>query len=66
MTVVKKIVEGHELGKIMDLPLNMKNKRLEVVISVVEEKNVAYFDPKPFRGILNIPNIEKQIEKLSG
>jgi len=38
MTVVKKIVEGHELGKIMDLPLNMKNKRLEVVISVVEEK----------------------------
>lgn len=65
MEIVRKIIDSHKLIKIVDLPIEMKNVKVEITIRPIEvlSKN-DLFDPNEYRGILKIDNISQEIEKV--
>lgn len=38
MSYVREVVEGKELSKIIDLPVSMKNKKVEIIVINYKEK----------------------------
>jgi ribosomal protein S10 len=65
VAIVRKVVEGSQLAQIIELPAEMKNTKVELIIRpFIEKKEIETFDPKRFRGILNIKNVEEQIEQI--
>jgi len=65
VAIVRKVVEGSQLAQIIELPAEMKNTKVELIIRpFIEKKEIETFDPKRFRGILNIENVEEQIEQI--
>ena len=65
VAIVRKIVESNQLAQIIELPAEMKNTKVELIIRpLIEKKEIETFDPKRFRGILNIENVEEQIEQI--
>ena len=65
MPTVRKIVESNQLTKIIELPAEMKNTKVELIVRpLIEKKGIETFDPKMFRGLLNIDNIQEQIEQI--
>lgn len=64
MAVVRKIVESRELAKVLELPTEMKDIKVEITVRPVKDKEMGLFDPKPFRGVLNIDNVQEQIKEI--
>ena len=63
---IRKIVESSRLAKIVELPAEMKNTKVEITVrSINKKENEIYtFDPKKYRGLLNIENVHEQIEQI--
>ena len=61
MNYLRKIINSEDIETLFDLPEELRNKKLEVLISPIEEeKEVAVenededeFNPDDFRGVLN-------------
>lgn len=65
VAIVRKVVEGSQLAQIIELPAEMKNTKVELIVRpLIEKKGIETFDPKMFRGLLNIDNIQEQIEQI--
>ena len=65
MPTVRKIVESSQLEKIIELPAEMRNTKVELIIrSFNEKKEIETFEPKRFRGLLNVENVQEQIEQI--
>ena len=65
MPTVRKIVESSQLEKIIELPAEMRNTKVELIIrSFNEKKEIETFEPKMFRGLLNVENVQEQIEQI--
>ena len=67
MNYLRKIINSEDIETLFDLPEELRNKKLEVLIlPIEEEKDVAIkdeFNPDDFRGILN-KNEDKLKEEL--
>ena len=65
MPTVRKIVESSQLEKIIELPAEMRNTKVELIIrSFNEKKEIETSEPKRFRGLLNVENVQEQIEQI--
>lgn len=65
MAIVRKIIDSRKLAEIINLPLEMKDKKVEITVrSLKEEKENPVFDPSSYRGILKVENIEQEIKQI--
>ena len=67
MQVVRTIVESSRLEKIVEMPKEFKNKKVEVLILPVnEKKKKRKFNPEDFEGILDldIAKIDEEINNM--
>jgi hypothetical protein len=66
---VRKIINSDDIESIVKLPTELKNKRVEILILPVEEnKKQQDFDPKQYKGVLNIDSdeLEKELSDMRG
>jgi len=64
---VRKIINSDDIESIVKLPTELKNKRVEILILPVEEnKKQQDFDPKQYKGVLNIDSdeLEKELSDM--
>ncbi|MFW6008640.1 MAG: hypothetical protein ACOCP8_05170 [archaeon] len=62
MDFVRKIIESDEIESIISLPNQLKNKKLELLILPLEEKETKKdFNPEDFKGSLNLEEKELNI-----
>lgn len=69
MEFVRKIINSDDIESIVKLPTELKNKRVEILILPVEEnKKQQDFDPKQYKGVLNIDSdeLEKELSDMRG
>ena len=69
MEFVRKIINSDDIESIVKLPTELKNKRVEILILPVEEnKKQKDFDPKQYKGVLNIDSdeLEKELSDMRG
>lgn len=69
MQFVRTIVESNRLEKIVDIPKEFKNQKVEVLILPIpdkKKKNKETFNPNDYEGILNvdIETIDKEIRNM--
>lgn len=71
MQFVRTVVESNRLIDIVDIPMEFKNKKVEVLILPFHKmkppsKKKKKFKPEDFEGILNIDkkDIEKEIKRM--
>lgn len=65
MDFVRKIIDSDDLKSIVSLPDELKNKKVEMLILPLEEKEKRKnFDPEEFKGILNLQ--EEELKKENG
>ena len=67
MEFVRKIINSDDIESIVKLPTELKNKRVEILILPVEEnKKQQDFDPKQYKGVLNIDSdeLEKELSDM--
>lgn len=69
MQFVRKIVDSQMLENIVEIPMELKNRKIEMLLLPVEQEESekkARFDPRKFRGVTNIPEdiLAKQIREL--
>ncbi len=69
MTFVRKIIDSQLLEGIVDIPRELKNKPIEMLLLPVgppQPDSRKPFDPKKFRGVTNIneKTLKKQIQEL--
>lgn len=53
MNYVSKIIDSSELENIINLPIEYKNRKLEVLVMPVKEENNEYFPNQSLLGILS-------------
>jgi len=62
MDFIRKIVNSNDLESIVSLPNELKNKKVEMLILPLEEKESRKnFKPEEFKGIINMK--EEEIKK---
>ena len=71
MQFVRTVVESNRLVDIVDIPMEFRNKKVEVLILPLHKiklpsKKKQKFNPEEFEGILNIGknDIEKEIKRM--
>ncbi len=67
MEFVRKIINSNEIESIVKLPTELKNKKVEILILPVEEgKKQKNFDPRQYKGVLNIDSdeLEKELSNM--
>ena len=66
MRFARKIIDSNILNQIMELPLELQNKKVEILILPVnEEKSYrSKFNPREFMGLLRLDNPEKDIQEI--
>ena len=56
MQFVRAIVESNSLEKVVEIPREFKNRKVEILILPLHEKKKRKeFNPKDFEGVLNLP-----------
>ena len=51
MEFIRKVVNGEDIKEIIDIPLNLTNKRLEILIFPLEENTIKTKKKKSLAGI---------------
>ncbi len=69
MNFIRKIINADKLRKIISIPDDMKNQKVEVIILPVLEsgsskKKQKKFDPDDFSGVMKIKDIDKKIQSV--
>ncbi len=69
MQFVRTVIESNRLENIVDMPLEFKNRKVEVLIlplSEIKQKKKEKFNPDDFEGILGIEPevIETEIKNM--
>ena len=67
MEFVRKIINSNDIESIVKLPTELKNKKVEILILPVEEsKKQKTFDPRQYKGVLNIDSdeLEKELSNM--
>ncbi|MCP5046416.1 MAG: hypothetical protein GY940_04540 [bacterium] len=57
MAFIRKIINSNLLEDIIEIPVELKNKEMELLLIPMdtgESKNKEKFDPREFRGVTNI------------
>ena len=62
MTTLRKIVDSNTLTNVFDLPADFKNKKVEIVIFLLEEKKIPRLTMKQIEEWTKTP----EIQSLSG
>ena len=63
MNFVRKVIDSDSLESLISLPDELKHKKVEVLILPIEEKNREDdFNPKEYRGVLNLDSEELETE----
>ncbi|SDC82185.1 MULTISPECIES: hypothetical protein [unclassified Candidatus Frackibacter] len=64
MDFIRKIINSNEIDKIIKLPQNLKNQRVEVLILPIndDEKKKENFNPEDFTNILDIKDVETELK----
>ena len=69
MAFVRKIINSELLEDVIEIPVELKNKKLELLLFPVdteEPKSKEKFDPREFRGVTNIDEetLNRQIKSI--
>ena len=67
MDFVRKIIDSDDIESIVSLPNDLKNKKVEILILPLEEKDEKNeFNPEKFKGITNLEkkDLEKELEDM--
>jgi len=67
MDFIRKIIDSDDIESIVSLPDDLKNKKVEILILPLEEKDEKKeFDPEKFKGITNLEekDLKKELEDM--
>ena len=61
MTILRKIVDSNILSNIFDLPHTLKNKKVEIIISLIEEEKIPRLTMKQIEEWAKTPEIQSLV-----
>jgi len=66
MNFIRKVIDSNEIDKIIKLPQELRNRRVEVLILPIDddEKKEEKFNPEDFKNILDLKDVEVELEVM--
>ena len=64
MLYAHKSINANKLKDLIELPIELNNKEVEILLIPIENDKNRKFDPKKYIGVLHSDDIEKDIESI--